>query len=192
MGIDRQISFASGTLYFVAAVGFIHLLTSGLYPVTWVLGSGFVDVGTAYALAGHQFYGVMLADTAIVGFAAVGYLAGRGAWWAMCAAAVLLIADAIAFFDRVAAAGPTSSGIGLLASFLIVSHAIMLSSVVRGLFASLQRLSNRGSVRRLEFEAELRHRLAESDEPPPPAATFDTRFRWGPPGGPEPPPQPQG
>lgn len=192
MGIDRQISSASKTLYLVAAAGLIHLLTSGLYPLTWVLGSGFVDVATAYAITGHEFLGVLFADSAIVAFAGLGFFAGRGAWWAMLAGAILVAGDAAMFFDRVTPGGPTSSGVGLLASFLIVSHAIMFWFLASGFLASVQRLSNRGSVRRLELEAELRRRLAESDDPPPPAASFDTRFRGIPPGGPSLPPQPQG
>ena len=183
MGIDWQISFASKTLYFIAIVATIHLLTSGLMLATWMLGSGIVDVGSAYVLAGQTFSGYTIEIVAIAMFAAAAYFVGQRDLWAFQGALTVLVSDALALFDRVAALGAPASGIGLLASILVVFHGIVFWCVLRAYWAAKQDRINRSLVKRMEFEAELKRRLSESDAPPPPAATFDTRYRPAPPTG---------
>ena len=182
MGIDWQISFASRTLYFVAVVALIHAVTGGSWLATWMLGSGLADVGSVFVHAGNPFAGYALEITAIASFFALGYFLSLRYLWAMNGALWFLVSDCLVLFDRAAAAGAPAAGVGLLASFLVVFHGIVWWCVLRAGRASRQYRVNSAIVERLRFEAELRRRLAESDEPPPPAATFDTRFRGMPPG----------
>lgn len=190
MGIDWQISFASKTLYFIGVVAVIHALTSGLFLVTWILGSGIVDVGSAYVLSGKDAgYGVELLGA--LAFFAGGYSVANRNVRVMPGLLLFLIADCLVLFGKLAPLGIAASGIGILASFLIVFHGIVFWCVLRAYLALRQARTNAAIVKQLDFDAELRRRLSESDEPAPPAATFDTRFRWTPPAGPTSPRHPQ-
>ena len=182
MGIDWQISFASRTLYFLAIIALVHVVTGGSWLATWMLGSGFADIGSVYVSAGNPLAGYALEIIAIASFCALGYSVSLRYLWAMNGALWFLVADGLALFDRAAAVGAPAAGIGLLASFLVVFHGIVWWCVFRAARASRQYRVNSAIVERLRFEAELKRRLAESDEPPPPAAKFETRFRGMPPG----------
>ncbi|HEY7993245.1 MAG: hypothetical protein ACHQY2_02350 [Candidatus Eremiobacterales bacterium] len=192
MGLDRQISFASKTLFFIAAVSVIHIWTSGLMLVTWSLGSGFVDLGSAYVIGGQPILGYALEVTGSSGFIILGLGVSCRNAIVTAVALLFLIVDCLVLFYKLAPIGAPAASIGILASFLVVFHAIVWWCVFRAFWAARQYRVNSAVVRRLGFETELRRRLADSDEVPPPAATFDTRFRGITPSGPASPPQPQG
>jgi len=192
MGLDWQISFASKSLYFIAIVSIVHFWTSGLMLVTWMLGSGMVDLGSAYVLAGRPVWGYALELTGIADFLLLGFGVSRRIPAAGAVALLFLIVDCLVLFDKAARIGAPASGIGILASFLVVFHAIVWWCVFRAFWAAWQYRVNTAIVRRLGFETELRRRLTESDGPPPPAARFDTRHRGIAASGRGSPPQPQG
>lgn len=212
MGLDRQISFASKALYFMAIVAVVHWLTGGFLPFTWAFGSGFVDLGSVYVLAGHivaSHADALMTELGLEGLAIVlvgrcleafgvgllfffGYMTATRRFVAMPFAIVFLIVDSLVLFDKAAASGLYGVAIGIVATFLVVFHAIVAWYVWGAFWASTQHKTNAGIIRRMDLEHELKRRLSEPDGPPPPAATFDTRFRWTPPSGPAQPPQPQG
>ena len=99
---------------------------------------------------------------------------------------LFLVSVCLILFNKAAAVGLVASDIGTLASFLVVFHGIVFWCVWRSYSALRQARVNDAIVRRMEFDAELKRRLSESDEPPPPAATFDTRFGSMTPGDPQP------
>ncbi|HYK54481.1 MAG TPA: hypothetical protein VEV38_13235 [Candidatus Eremiobacteraceae bacterium] len=193
MDLDRQIAIASRLLYVVAAASIVHCLTTYALPLTWVLGSGMVDVGAAYASSGYLLFkllGFAFEFTGVVLFLVLAFFVGRRSWFAMLSAMLFLLVDGAFAFKEVAMGGLGAFAPGLLVSFLVVAHVIIGLVVFRAFWAVLQRRTNENIVRQLEFENELRRRLSEFEGPAPPAATFTTRW---PPRTPRPmPPQPQG
>jgi hypothetical protein len=183
MDLDRQIAIASRLLYFVGIVSVIHWLTSGLLAITWVLGSGATDLGSAYVLQGDPVPGYVFEAIGIAAFFLMGYGISKRYAGVFLRIPIVIIADGLGLFNHVAPSGVRAAPIGILASFLVVFHAIVLWFVLRAIFALRQISVNNSIVRRMRFEAELRRKLAESDEPPPPAAKFDTRFHGLPPTG---------
>lgn len=176
MDLDRQIAIASKLMYFIGLVSIVHWLTNGSLMVTWVLGSGATDLGSAYVLQGRPFTGYTFEFAGVAAFFLAGFGISRRYAGMFLRALALLVVDALLLFDRVSADGIQAGSIGLFASFLVVFHAIVLWYVWRATWALRQERVNANIIRRLRFETELKRRLAESDEPPPPAAKFDTRF----------------
>jgi len=211
MGLDRQISFASKALYFMAIVALVHWLTSGFLPFTWAFGSGIVDLGSAYVFAGlfvaghaDSFMtalglaglGLILVGRALEAFGVgalffFGYMTATRRFVALPFAIVFLIVDSLVLFDKAAANGLNGAGLGVVATFLAIFHAIVSWYVWVAFWASTQYKINAGIIRSMNLEHELKRRLSESDGPPPPAAKFETRFRGITPSGPASPPQPQ-
>lgn len=177
-GLKERIDRGTFALY---VMGIVALTFSLFSVVGWrssmLFGSGIVTYALQEATMNPGVMTSILKWAPVAIFFALSYGVHRRMRWAAGVALAFVIFDAGVPFVF---AG-NDSAIGLLASIQIVFHVLICWWIFDAFRAMHQWRVNADIARSLEVEAKLRHRLAESDAPPPPAATFTTRYRSTPP-----------
>lgn len=179
-GLKERIDRGTFGLY---AMGIVALTFSLFSVVGWrssmLFGSGIVTYAMQVASTNPSVMTSTLKLAPIAIFFALSYAVHRRMIWAAALASAFVIFDASVPFVFAA----NDSAVGMLGSIQIVFHALVCWWTLDAVRAMYQWRVNADIARSLEVEARLRNRLAESDAPPPPAATFTTRYRSTPPAG---------
>ncbi|HET9342130.1 MAG TPA: hypothetical protein VFO25_04310 [Candidatus Eremiobacteraceae bacterium] len=182
MALSERSNWATLSLFVLGAFGLASAVflsvgyRMGTFP-TMLLGSGIVTYAVQMELVRASAIAAPLKYGAVAAFFALSFGVHRRVIWAAVLAIVFVTVDAAFLF--MPNPDPFS---GLFASLQLPFHALVCWWTFDAIRAIRQGRANEDIVRNLDFQHRLRRRLEESDEPAPPAATFDTRFRRLPPG----------
>ena len=179
--LESKAAHAANLFYVMAGVSLANVFLIAMIPAIWLFvsaaGSGFAVLGTMTSARGAPITGDALTAGGIAASALLGLLIQFRFRWAMLAAMVFLAVDWAVVFVPAARAGYGAAEIGLMTSMMGIFHVLMLWAVLQALLAVSQLRTNESIARSLEVQHRLHRALEESDAPPPPAATFTTRWR---------------
>ena len=190
MSLSERSKWATLALFALAAFGLasevFHTFPVGYgasFLPAMLVGSSIVNFSLQLDPARDGLLAAVFGYGTVAAFFGFSYAVHRHIVWASILAVAFVAFDGMFLFMF----GPDMMS-GLFASIQLPFHALVCWWIVDSIRASRQQRVNADLVRSMQFEHELKRRLAESDEPPPPAAKFDTRFRGMPPTGPQQPP----